>query len=204
MLLCSPHPGTWNPVPRGTRLKARSRWRSRLGRPGRAGLRPFAREPWPPRGALSQPSLAGEFLWINKSICSFGFLLFSLFFCPFLTLPQRSFCWNVSSPHFPFFPFVLLSRSLSASLLSLSFCISPLFCFGPFSASGVSRSLRLPSRALRWPWAGVTPLPGIVSPDPAAASSLVPSPGGPGQAGSGRLPRRRRCDLFASPGGVRC
>lgn len=93
--------------------------------PGPPGSEAPELEPWPPRGALPLPS--------NKSVCSFGLLLFSLFFCPLLlNLPSRSFFF----PNFPFLSsFSLSFRSLFFIILLVLFCIFLLY-FGPLSASG--------------------------------------------------------------------
>lgn len=125
-----PSRGRYSGAPCALELQLGVRFRARPGlEPPARGLRSpprppgpaaLALEPSPPRGALSLPSFAGEFLWINKSVCSFGFVLF--FFCSLLlNLPPRSsfFFSNFSFPS----SFSLSFRSLSFLTLSL-----PLFC----------------------------------------------------------------------------
>lgn len=103
----------------------------------------------------------------KQSVCSFGFLLFSLIFCLLLNLPLRSsFFSNFPIPS----SFSLSFRSLFFPTLSLplfcpSFSVSPSPILAPSLPLGPSFSLGLPSRTLRCP---VVPSPYIIFPDSAA------------------------------------
>lgn len=174
-----------------------------------SGLEPGVRKPrsrpGPPRSAVLALEPAGRAVtaeprrggFVDKQERLFFWFYFLYSFVPSLVslLALLSASLNFSSAS---------SFSLSfRSLFFLTLC-AVLLSGSPSSmpASG-SRFLWVP-RALCRPWARAAPSPCIIFPDSAALSHFFVLPAAPDWRTWIRLPRRRRRDLFASTGGIRC